>query len=190
VGQLEVEESPFFLTFLIKTDTSGNEELLRTYDLFFGEDIKQTSDNGFIIMGNDYSPLGGDITVYLLKTNAEGDSQWCYYYGDEMIGNKVLISPDEGYMVMGNDNSSYSTPFLFKTDDSGNLIWERDYQFTTTVILYDICPITQGLNAGGYALVGYLMGDFVAITYVNLIIADSIGNMTENWQWGCNTGGS
>jgi hypothetical protein len=93
-------------------------------------------------------------------------------------------------MVMGNDNSSYSTPFLFKTDDSGNLIWERDYQFTTTVILYDICPITQGLNAGGYALVGYLMGDFVAITYVNLIIADSIGNMTENWQWGCNTGGS
>ena len=66
--------------YLIKTDAKGNEVWNRKfvrYEFNCGYSIRQTVDNGYIIVGKtaSYSVMG-KCEVYLIKSNADGDKIW------------------------------------------------------------------------------------------------------------------
>jgi hypothetical protein len=80
---------------------------------------QQTSDGGYIIAGMSF----GD--VYLIKTNASGDTLWTRTYGGANAdwGYSVQQTSDGGYIIAGSTNSfrvGRSDVYLIKTDSNGN----------------------------------------------------------------------
>ena len=107
----------------------------KTYDAGYndnGSSLRQTSDGGFILVGSTSTSDNGDRDVCLLKTDENGSLQWKKSYGgtkpDE--GNAVVEPVGGGYVVAGTTESygnGSSDVYLMKTDDTGNLLWQRTF---------------------------------------------------------------
>jgi hypothetical protein len=120
--------------YLIKTDPEGDTLWTRTYyregswwNLGLG--CALTRDGGYIVTGFsiDQAP---DQDVYLIKTDAEGDTIWTRTYGGDNweMGKAVRPTYDGGYILAGvsqdlasGDNDIY----LIKTDGEGDTVWTR-----------------------------------------------------------------
>ncbi len=115
--------------FLIKTNSSGDSTLWTKYYGESGIDegassIAQTNDGGFIVAGYRNSGMFTDPNVYLVKTNAEGDSLWTRTFGgdanDEAFSVQQTI--DGGYIVAGFSGSGFAKngdAYLIKTKSDG-----------------------------------------------------------------------
>ncbi|MFQ5905426.1 MAG: hypothetical protein ACE5JA_02540, partial [bacterium] len=112
---------------LIKVDSLGDSLWSRTYgdvEWESGSSVQQTTDGGYIIVGTanyrPVAPFSGD--VYLIKTDASGDSLWSklYYRGGHIDeGASVRQTFDGGYIITGTTQSvgaGKRDVFLIKTD--------------------------------------------------------------------------
>ena len=94
--------------------------------------VQQTSDGGYIITGFTRSFGAEKNNLWLLKTDAEGDTLWTRIYGGEEpdVGRVVRQTADGGYMIIGLSGSfgaeSY-TPWVLKADVNGDTLWTRTY---------------------------------------------------------------
>jgi hypothetical protein len=91
---------------LIKTDSSGNEEWSQTYGGTGQEEgraVQQTSDGGYIMVGHTTSYGAGDEDVWLVKTDASGNERWNRTYGGPAWerGYSVQETSDGAYVVAG-----------------------------------------------------------------------------------------
>src|ERR1051325_691920 len=73
----------------------------------------------------------GDADVYLVATDSIGNQLWEKQYGgtaDEVI-QSMDIATDGGYVLAGNTSTSttVSKTYLVKTDNLGNLKWQKTY---------------------------------------------------------------
>ncbi|MCZ7383107.1 MAG: hypothetical protein O8C64_16240 [Candidatus Methanoperedens sp.] len=96
---------------LIKTDSSGNEQWDRTFggtswDTAYS--VQQTSDDGYILAGTTYSYGAGNGDTWLIKTGANGNEQWNMTFGGanwEWFAS-VQQTSDGGY-ILASTTSSY-----------------------------------------------------------------------------------
>jgi len=82
---------------LLKTDAYGDTLWTRTYGGAGGDggySVQETSDGGYIIAGGTYSFGEGECDVYLIRTDANGDTLWTKTYGG--IGSDVGLSIRDG----------------------------------------------------------------------------------------------
>jgi len=115
--------------YLIKTNTSGDTLWTRTYggtDYDGGRSVQQTADGGYIITGYTHSSGAGSGDVYLIKTNASGDTLWTRTYGGPSpdVGYSAQQTSDSGYIITGYTYSfgtHYGDVYLIKTDANGNV---------------------------------------------------------------------
>ena len=122
--------------YLVKTDSQGNLVWSKTFGSNFtdrGQDVQQTEDDGYIVVGT-IIPAGETWSdVYLIKTDENGDSLWTKHYGglDTDWGCCVEQTTDGGFIISGNTNPSpiLSYPILIKTDENGEVEWYRVYDF-------------------------------------------------------------
>ena len=87
--------------FLIKTDSAGNPIWQKIYggeNADDGESVRELSDGGFAIAGMTASYGAGMWDVYVLRTNASGDTLWTRSFGGD--------SDDRGYSVDQADDGS------------------------------------------------------------------------------------
>ena len=128
-----------------------------------GHSVCQTSDGGYVIAGYTESFGAGNADVYLLKTDAEGTQLWYRTFGgvDDDYGESIQQTSDSGYIIAGYTDSLGADGYdiyLIKTDSSGNLQWERTYNFhgndwaycvrQTSNEGYIICGYTDSIGAG------------------------------------------
>ena len=115
--------------YLIKTDSSGNEQWTKTFggsEEDVGHSIQQTSDEGYIITGYTKSYGDGfyDSDIYLIKTDDSGNEQWSQTFGGTGLdrGYSVQQTSDGGFVITGISNlSEENDVFLIKTDSEGNV---------------------------------------------------------------------
>ena len=89
----------------------------------YGYSVQQTQGGGYIVAGYTYS-FGNSSQVYLIKTNASGDTIWSRTYGGASYdeGWFVQQTQDGGYIVAGQTESFGNSVqvYLIKTDANGS----------------------------------------------------------------------
>ncbi len=140
VGQMQTQEpgSTAILgdIVLVKTEPDGDMVWMKTYG-GPGEDgsrdVLQTPDSGFVIAGytNSFSP--GNYDLYLIKTDANGDTVWTKTYGDsrhDEVGFSVRAAADSGYFVAGDIGlvgTDDSEVYLLRVAENGDYMWSKTY---------------------------------------------------------------
>ena len=131
---------------ILKVDGLGEFSWSKTYggqgnDI--GRDITQTSDGGYIITGYTKSfSSGGDMDLWLIKTDANGESclysdggtcsenssKWIKSFGTSGndYGSSVQETSEGDFIVAGKSGRIPSV-FVIKTISSGEKIWENLY---------------------------------------------------------------
>ena len=182
--------------YLIKTDSSGNQQWYKTFGGSYDDSaasVQQTTDGGYIIAGYTYSyssTLYAD--VYLIKTDSSGIQQWFKTFGGSYgdWAYSVQQTTDGGYIIVGGTSSygsnigstSYADVYLIKTDSSGNQQWYKTFGGSSNENGY----MVQQTSDGGYILAGYTESYGSGGVDVYLIKTDSSGNQ----QWYKTFGGS
>jgi len=150
--------------FLVKTDGNGAALWSKSYgssEYEQGYCVQQTSDGGYIISGRtgQFDNIGD---VWLLKTDANGDTLWTRVYGDSMgsqQGFSVHQILDDGYIIGA--ESSYggmvdsSFIYVIRTDANGDTLWTKTYGHTQGNF-YNLRSL-QPTSDGGYIIVGYVL---------------------------------
>ena len=179
VGYSDITGGAYYDFYLVKTNSLGDTLWTRGYggsNHDYGRCVQQTSDGGYIVVGTTYSFGPGYSGIWLLKTDASGDTLWTRTYGDTYYdyGWSVQQTPDGGYIVGGTGalgTGGYDF-YLVKTDSSGDTLWTRGYGGTSD----DYGRCVQKTSDGGYIVAGYTesfgAGDFD----VYLVKTDSSGD--------------
>ncbi|RJP75262.1 MAG: T9SS C-terminal target domain-containing protein [Candidatus Zixiibacteriota bacterium] len=174
----------YFDVYLIKTDANGDSLWTRTFggnEADEGRCVQQTLDGGYIIAGYTKSYGAGDYDVYLIKTNANGDTTWTHTFGGSNtdIGISVKQTSDEGYVIIGRTNSfgagSYDV-YLIKTDVNGDTLWTRTFGGSDNE---DGFCVQQTVD-GGYIITGPTSSYGAGGPDVYLVKVDLDG--TQIWQ--------
>ena len=143
---------------LIKTNANGDTVWTQTYGgngTDQGRCVQQTNDGGYIIVGSTYSYGAGGRDVYLVKTNANGDTAWTRTFGgsSDDTGVSVQQTSDGGYIIVGY-TWSYGAGdwdvYLIKTDANGNESWHRTFGGSRLDTGSSVLQTTDG----GYIIAG------------------------------------
>jgi hypothetical protein len=143
---------------LLKTNANGDSVWSRTFGGPGWEganSLQQTSDGGFILAGFSNSFGVGGYNLWLVKTDANGNSSWSRSFsGPGWDGaNCVLQTADGGYILGGLTNSYGAGDFdfwLLKTNANGDSLWSRTFGGPLYEDIFSIQPTT----GGGYILAG------------------------------------
>jgi hypothetical protein len=145
--------------YLIKVNSSGDTLWTKSYgsaDWEVGSSVDQTSDGGYIIAGWTNFFGAGLQDVYLIRTDASGETLWTKTHGGSGGENSFSVqqTSDGGFIIAGATNSfgmGSSDVYLIKTDSSGDSVWTKTYGGTSTEIGVSV---HQTLD-DGYIIAGY-----------------------------------
>lgn len=116
-----------------------------SYD--FPRAIKQTSDGGYIVIGETQSTTGdvvgnhGKSDVWIIKLGILGNIEWKKTYGGSSYDDAydIIQTTDGGFAIAGhsrstdgdltglNNNANNNDIWLLKIDNIGNIMWQKMY---------------------------------------------------------------
>ncbi|MBN2542318.1 T9SS type A sorting domain-containing protein [bacterium] len=143
-----------------------------------GYSISQTTDGGYVIGGRtgSFGPAG--LNLFLVKTDAVGDTQWVKGFGgdDSDFGVKVCPTWDGGYLLSGYTMSygaGSTDGYLVRTDENGDTLWTRLFGDTGIDKFFWMEPTSDG----GFIITGCIGTagtDFYDLYLVKLDAEDAI----------------
>ena len=161
--------------YLVKTNENGEELWTKAYggnQEDRGEEVIQTSDGGYLLIGATKSYGSGSNDIYLVKTDENGEQEWASTYGglESDKGQSIIEVDGEGYVFTG---SSYNVAnntadiVLTKINYGGDVIWSKYFGENQ----FDVGFALQQTSDGGF------------------IIAASIGNSSDAYLIKTNANG-
>lgn len=151
----------------------------KTIDEGEGRSIQQTSDGGYIIVGNTNNYEIGSGNVYLIKTNENGIVLWTRNYGGDYWngGSSVQQTFDGGYIIAGRTaiGDGDRQAYVIRTDQDGDTLWTKKYGGDLFNVAYSI----QQTSDSGFVIGGYSKSYDDYWYSMNLIKTNSVGEL----QW-------
>lgn len=167
--------------YMVKTDSDGNEEWSKVH-VSTGRDwaagVSQTSDRGYVLIGETNSMGFGGKDMLLVKTNSTGDIIWTKTFGtsSDEIGRSLYLTNDDGFILLGFQAFSGGNLYLVKTDALGNEEWSNYYGGAGS----DFGHSVQQTSEGGYILAGRKENVIEGINDMYCIKTDLEGEM--EWE--------
>ncbi len=139
----------------------------RTYggtDDDYGYSVQECDEGGFIIAGETSSFGAGWEDVYLIRTNADGDTLWTKTYGgtESDFGESVQECASGGFIIAGWTGFSFAgydcDVYLIRTDSDGDTLWTKTYGGIENDWGYSVqecAPTKSGQASGGFIIAGY-----------------------------------
>ena len=118
---------------IIRTDNSGNLLWSKSYISDYGFiAIQQTSDSGFILVGDTFNILSYS-NILLLKLDADGNEQWLKVFGDSTDENAldIELTNDNGFLVTA--TKGFGNLWYIKLDGNGDTLWTTTFSNIYTV---------------------------------------------------------
>ena len=202
-----------FDTWVVKIDSIGNIQWQRCLGGSNGEEqsfIQQTSDSGYVLIGNTYSNDGdvsgnhGLTDVWVVKLSSNGFIQWqnCIGSTGNDVGYALQQTPDNGFILAARDGGINNGDvfgglgggdfWIIKLSSNGIIQWQKCLGGSNN----DTPQSIKLTNDGGYIIAGntfstdgYVTGNHGGTSGpldIWIIKIDSIGNM----QWQKCLGGS
>jgi hypothetical protein len=164
-----------FLSFFFFCNTSAQITFERAYETLNdnrSNTVMQTSDDHFVMAGYiDVS--GSDQDIYLIKTDAYGDTVWTRTYARQWteIPEVILETEDNNYLLAGHavtrTGPTLMDALLMKIAPNGDLIWTKTIGVRDDgEQIYDMRPTADG----NYILCGEYDEGFIDIYYYLLKI--------------------
>ncbi len=143
--------------YIAKTDSFGYLQWTKVYGRNYNDGIAkilQTSDGGYIVLGNTSVYSTGNVDVYLAKLDSNGNVIWEKTYGGSGDDDaSSMVKTSDGYMIVGSTTSfgdGSSDIYVIRVDNSGNMIWQKNYGGSGGDTGSDIVETKDG----NYAIVG------------------------------------
>ena len=170
-------------------------------------DVQQTSDGGYIIVGTTEYAYGSSGDILLIKTNAYGDTSWTKMFGGfaAEVGNSVLQTFEGGYIVAGSTNSfgaGGTDAYLIKTDANGDIEWNKTIgtvgndaafgivQLADSSYVFSGNELTYGINGYAHLVKTDLNGNVIwSKTYGNKLRKNYVFAMQQTSDNGFIMGG-
>ena len=177
---------------LIKIDPTG----LIEWNTYFGGtntdqggQVQQTTDGGYILIGNSDFSGNGDQDIWLIRTNSQGDSLWTKSFGgtDLELGVDIQVLEDGGFILLGSTESfgnGGSDVWLIKTDSEGDTVWTKTFGDNSS----DYGKSILKTSDGGYIIRGVTESFGYGNTALVLIKIDSTGNKIWDNAFGGSNG--
>ena len=144
--------------FVINIDKNGNQIWEKSFDdnNSVGYEIRETDDNGFIILGLTESVLPSKKNIYFGKINSFGDLIWkrkiggnndiiSYSFAKSSLNNFVIAGTTKNY---DNEKNSF---WILKLDSMGKEIWKNSFYENSDVEIKKIINTKDG----GYFMTGF-----------------------------------
>jgi len=116
---------------IIKLDANGNIVWQKTYggNIYYEiiYSIQQTTDGGYIAVGEYQYSFDIDNAFWVLKLNTNGDIVWQRGFSNRIYGRSVQQTSDGGYVVLGVTSYLFVEPIVMKLDSNGNSLWRYTY---------------------------------------------------------------
>lgn len=134
VGETQANGAAQVSAFVFVFDTSGielwSEQYRNDYKNIFFNNIKQTTDGGYIICGY-ISGLGFGNDYYVVKTDEGGDVEWDQTYGgvNNEVGMAIEVLEDGSFIFVGDKQQSAQGPYgieMIGIDSLGDIKWQSD----------------------------------------------------------------
>jgi hypothetical protein len=135
---------------LVKTDSEGEAIWNKTYTKTSEDGVFsliQTADKGYALAGYTDGQIGSRPRIYLIKTDANGNSLWNHTFGTgngHYVAYSVVQTNDGGYALAG-DNSTWIGGSLItrhcyfvKVDAEGSYDWGNEYGETSVARTYSV----------------------------------------------------
>ena len=123
-----------------------------------GFSVQQTSDGGFIITGNTIPSGSGESSIYIIRTNTNGDTLWTKTYGGGFgaYSKSIQQTIDSGFIVSGEfkqgDSSNACVACLMRINSSGDILWTKTYTRFDWSSFNSVCRTKdEGFIATGWA---------------------------------------
>jgi hypothetical protein len=180
VGRTTSYGAGFYDVWLVRTDASGDTLWTQTFggtEYDAGNYVEQTSDGGFVITGCVQSIGAGSNDVWIIKTDASGDTLWTRLYGGSSSDDGRVIQQlsDKGYMILAGTSSygpGWHDFWLIRLDASGDTLWTKTYGGSDT----DTPNSMEMTTDNGFILAG-LTGSFGTGDYDGwLVKTDAAGD--------------
>ena len=148
---------------LWKVSEFGDTISTRNYDIQNGNDysveVIKTKDSGYAIFGQTCNQIqsGKDCDFFLMKLDSNGNKVWHKTYTQNNVSfenpTSIIELPDGSFFLFGYSTiSGIMKWFLVKTNNDGNLLWEKVYNEYPRQAGTDIEIVEQSkiLLAGSY----------------------------------------
>lgn len=157
---------------VIKLDKEGNMQWDKTFGgkkKDEGNDVKQTSDGGYVVVGYTASKGAGVGDFWVLKLDEKGKLQWDKVFGGEDwdIARQVMQAEDGGYIVAGRSDPRPGShdAWIMKLDKAGARMWE------------------QRIDGGGDDEAESMVRSSEGMFIVAGCTGEMVGNSYRGWAW-------
>ncbi len=175
---------------LIKTNAIGDILWTKVYGGSSADgaySLQQTADGGYIIAAHTNSFGAGMHDIYLIKTDANGDTVWTKTYGagSQDYLRAVQQTADGGYIMVAHSDgfgAGSSDVYVVRANENGDTLWTRSYGGSGGDFGYSIRQIIDG----GFIIAGYTSSFGAGRSDVYLLKIDGDGDIS----WAKTYGGS